>query len=481
MIRGLAEVTGPYNSVGNNFDERRFENRNAFVYAHSGTRAGTLQGKNLGQRNSLYDTTSGRLDNKNFTNMADQVETTMGKCQPRIQDQAPAYGPSGAPNVYKSYPVLAQFENRQKWTEMFGSPFTENGPHKEGDGSSAHNQNQNQNQQPRQPILLGCNIVSSGEDQIAHRMTYLNRWFDEDNGEIMVQPPKTMQDKYLGSYTDELFKTPIDNTENKISTGIMVNPYTGEILETFEDQMPPPNTDKAILADRFEMVNPKLLGMQGGLDKNAPLPTKKEICLKVPGADFGPNVWGDQLYEDERRRRMAEVVNRELWSNRNGDYASPLGFAKEKPAGYVGEQQMYRALPYLPPVNELDNHGYIPVTSYQGPETTSIKSEVSVRKPDLTTCVYQQPAGPLNDNPAEYVVSQYTNRPTWRGGNDTYYAGVPFLPNQGTTAPQQTQNKSTLKEFMEQTFQPANTENATLASGSNGYVVTQTSNKSPLK
>jgi hypothetical protein len=500
------EIPGPYHQVANLYNADRFKDRTSFVRAHSGTRDGTLMNKNLGVRNSVYEQTSGQVPDNNFTNMNEQVEKVMGNCRPCVQDTAPAYGPPGAPNAYTSYPVRAQFENRKKWNDMFASPFTQQGKTMGGGGggSGSGSGSGQGNVLPKsvdkptpggelksyhpvptqqQPILMGCNIVSSGEDQYAHRMTYMNNWFNEDNGEILIQPPKTIQSKYIGSYSDELFKTPIDNTENKISTGIMTNPYTGEMYETFENAMPPPNTDKYIPADRFEMANPKLLQMFGGVNDHAPKPKKKEVCLDVPGTDFGNNVWGDQLYEEERRKRMFEIVNRELWNSRNGDYSTTSSVAKEKPAGFVGVQQMYRALPYLPPTQELDSHNYIPVSDYTHaqPEMNSVKSEVFVRKPDLTSCVYQQPAGPLNDQEVEYVIGQYENRPTWRGGGDTYYAGTPFLPNHGTSGPQQTENRSTMKEFMEQTFQPTNAQTSVLESGSTPYVLQQYENKSTLK
>jgi regulatory protein YycI of two-component signal transduction system YycFG len=475
-------IPGPYQEPMSLYDANRFKDRDSFVVAHSGDRAGG----DLGRRNSVYATLPDRNTTRNFTNLSDQVEKEMGNCVPGRQDTAPAYGVPGNPNIFTSYPILSPFENRRKWTENFNVPFQPALPSK--DNQMMGNKNQGGDLHSRhpvvpkqQPILLGSNLISDGIDQYYHRMTYLNRWFDEDDGEILIQTPKSMQNKYTGQYGDELFKTPIDNTENKISTGIMTNPWTGEMYETFENAMPPPNADKHIPKDRFEIANPKLLQMFGGLDPHAPLPKKKEICLSVPGSDHGNNVWGDQLYEEERRKRIIQEIGRELFNNRTGDSSTATAFAKEKPAGFVGLQPMYRALPYLPPVIDLDNHGYMPVTDYQAPESNMIKAEVSVRKPDLTTCPFQYAAGPLNDQPVEYVVTQYTNRPTNRGGGDQYYAGVPYWSNNNTVGPQQTQNKSTLKEFMEQPMTTGSQYNQTLSTGGNGYVVSQTQNKSTLK
>ena len=515
IMLGLGNtLPGPYHQAANLYDANRFKDRSTFVVAHSGTREGTLEGASLGQRTSVYELTPGKVPDRNFTNMSETVEREMGNCKPCVQDTAPAYGPPGAPNLFTSYPVRAQFENRRKWTDSFGAPFA-GGNNSGGGGGNRGGGNsgggggnsgggggggvipqpvggqtpggelRSQHAVPtkQQPILLGCNLISSGEDQYAHRMTYMNNWFNEDNGEILIQPPRSMQTKYVGGYSDELFKTPIDNTENKISTGVMVNPYTGEMYETFENAMPPPNADKYIPADRFEMVNPKLLQMFGGVDDHAPKPQKKEVCLDVPGTDYGNNVWGDQLYEEERRTRMFEIINRDIWNHRDGDHSTASAVAKEKPAGFVGVQQMYRALPYLPPTQPLDDHGYLPVSNYTSsqPESTVIKAEVFVHKPDLTTCAYLPIAGPLNDQQVEYVVTQTENRPTWRGGGDTYYAGSAFLPTNETAGPQQTQNRGTLKQFMEETFQPSNAQTAMLETGSTPYVIQQTQNRGTLK
>jgi transcription initiation factor IIE alpha subunit len=331
------------------------------------------------------------------------------------------------------------------------------------------------------PVLLGCNITSSGDDQYNHRFTALNRGFNEENGEILIGPAKGMEGKQYGQYSDELFKTPIDRTENKLSTGVMMNPYTGEMFETFENAMPPPNTDKSIPVDRFRQTNPKLMWAQGGIDKNAPLRHKKEICKKIPGVDHGPNIWGDQLYEDRRRERIKEIVNRDLWMNRNGDVPEPAGFAKEKPAGFTGLVPYYRSLPYLPPTQTLDNKGYVPVTAYQAPERAPVKSTVFVRKPDLTTCSFQFAAGAPNGIEADYVVQDTELRHTWRGYQDTDYTGPANADGTGAYVVTDTTVRPTLKEQMESEF-PVPVTNTTVAqSGGAGYVVVDTTVRPTLK
>jgi len=521
---------GPYTGEKSNYDTSKFTNQ-SYLYKISGTRDRNI--RSLGNRATVYaDADRGPPSTTRTTSplmcvptemsdrrasYAETVERDMGNCVPCLQDTAPAYGPPGAPNKYRSYPVRAVFENRLKWNESFGSPFMNPGggeagfpgdlpanmpqrgqgnPVSAGGGNGGNGEsafipaksNDRAVYRPispppmkHDPVLLGCGITSSGEDQYAHRFTYLNRFFNEEDGEILIQPPKGMDNKQYGQYSDELFKTREDNSDNKISTGIMVNPYTGEMFETFENQMPPPNTDKSILADRFNIVNPKLVWAQGGIDPHAPLRKKKEICKKIPGVDHGVNVWGDQLYADERRARLRELANRDIWMCRDGDLPGPQSFPKEKPAGYVGLVPYYRPTPYLPPTQTLDNKGYVPVSSSTLPDAPSIKSEVFVTKPDLTTCPITFGAGPIGDVENEYVVSAINLKDTMRGADPTCYIGGAYLPIQEYTGPLDTEPKQTLKELMESEFAVPITDTILTQTGGGEYVVLDTTPRDTLK
>ena len=417
---------GPYQSPSGRYDPARYMDT-SYLDKRSGTRDPPQT--QWGPRSGVYEKANqpGSCFRTSITHqptsLAETVEAQMGKCVPCRQELAPTYGPPGEPNKFTSYPVRAPFENRVKWNQDFGTPFVakNNGGAQVAmaPGPSPPPQQQRMQQPPppsgQQPMQLGCNITSSGEDQYLHRFTYLNRFFNEQDGEIHVQQPKGMETKFYGQYTDQLFKTQADNSDNKVSTGVMVNPYTGEMFETFENAMPPPTKDKSLLAERFDVVNPKLVWAQGGINPHAPLPTKKEICKVLPGVDHGPNVWGDQLYADERRKRLTEIANRDIWNNRNGDYSTARGFAKEKPAGYTGLQPYYRPLPYLPPTQTLDNKGYVPVSSYTLPEASSVKSQVFITKADLTNAPVVLNAGPIDGVDSEYVVQDISLKPTWRG------------------------------------------------------------------
>lgn len=522
------EKPGPFQNANTRYNPSQFQDK-SYLYKNSGTRDGVQS--QYGVRNTVYNEAkrpnSGQCYNTappltNPQSMAEAVEAQMGNCVPCRQDLAPAYGPRAEPNKFISYPVRAAFENRLKWNEDFGSPFAANpkggqagvpndlpyGMKRNGPGGGpagpagapagvgggngqpfiparANDQAVYSPRDPppmrHDPVQLGCNITSSGDDQYAHRFTYLNRFFNEEDGEIMIQQPKGMDNKPYGQYNDQLFKTQADNSDNKVSTGVMVNPYTGEMFETFENAMPPPTTDKSLLPGRFEVVNPKLVWANGGIDPHAPLPKKKEICKSLPGVDGGPNVWGDQLYADERRTRMLEYANRDLWNNRNGDYSTVRGFAKEKPAGYTGYVPYYRPTPYLPPTQTLDNKDWVPVAHAQIPDGPAIKGEVFITKPDLTNVPIVLGAGPAGGVESEYVVQNLDVKPTWRGYADTNYNGPANFETQDFTGPSNTELRTTLKEQMETQFVVPVTDCAVQQAGGANYVVIDTTVRDTLK
>lgn len=368
-----------------------------------------------------------------------QPSQPLRPCLP--QEHAPVYGPPGEASQFTSYPVRARFENRKKWTEHDVAQ-TERRP---------------------TPVKLGCGIISNGEDQYEHRFTNFNRAPSQgEPNEILISTPPTMQKYPHGEYNDELFKTRIDNTENKVSTGVMVNPYTGEMFETFIDEIPPPNTNKHIPREQFLKSNPMLIKSHGGIDPNAPRRQKREICKKIPGPEHGPNVWGDALYTGRIGDMQRELIGRDIFNNRNGDYSTDRSLIGEKPAGYVGLHQMFRPRPYLPPTQQLDTKGWKPSTDKQFPDAGNIKSKVFVRRPDLTTFPYTphvHTAGGDHHEAGHVVSGNLDLRPTMRGDRRTEYTAPAHIENiHEAIEPLQKTLRPTLKEQMEQSFDVLNAQ-----------------------
>lgn len=236
--------------------------------------------------------------------------------------------------------------------------------------------------QVAQPDLvpMGCGIaMPDGEDLNTRGRQTVNSWrplpgYNDipigENPIYITEPnrPKNATDNsgltpLFSHYNADLWKTPLDRSENMMSTGFMINAFTGELAETFEKAMPPPTTDKyTIDPEQLKHTNPKLVFLNGGIDPNRPPLSKREVCLSVPDASWGPNVWGEQLYTERVEDRLKEYAESQLFNNRNGIYSCEPGMPKEAPAGMVGLVNALRAIPYLPPTqrSSISLEGYLP-------------------------------------------------------------------------------------------------------------------------
>lgn len=226
-------------------------------------------------------------------------------------------------------------------------------------------------------------------------------------------------------YKPETYRTePQFDSEYRRSSGVLVNTYTGKMYETFEEDLPPPNTDKSIPREQFTKSNRRLVAMQGGNDMNAPRIKKKEICQNILDESYGPNVWGDQLYANRRRQEIQTRATRDLWNNRNGIY-SVEAYDDRQPVGYVGYVNTLRPRPYLPATQraEIDNRGYTGIDNSENKSSVPwgvIDTHVSTTKPVFDEQDSRQ-QGPdaSNTNIGDYV-NVYGGEVNLRGTNRSF-------------------------------------------------------------
>lgn len=202
---------------------------------------------------------------------------------------------------------------------------------------------------------LGAGVISPGENQWARRgLNQLSRTNVQHPQHIVAPDTQGMRPlgkaAQWGDFGDGLFNN--DNMqqfyERKHLTGVFVNTNDGKMYETYEDDLPPPNTDKSMDPEQLKRANPQLIAHQGGIDFNRPPPQKREVQKNLPGADGGSNRWGDALYAEGRRKREREIAAASIWGNRDGNYSvEPI--MDGRPNGYVGFQNMVRTAPYVPP------------------------------------------------------------------------------------------------------------------------------------
>jgi len=227
-------------------------------------------------------------------------------------------------------------------------------------------------------MLIGANIVSQDGGVYSHRKLNMTREPGTRVDEVYVQRAAVgdyatsnaagnvqHHTQPYGNYAPALYDSPTLDSERRISTGVMMNAWTGQMYETFESDLPPPNTDKSLTPGQFERTNPKLVAMKGGRDPNRDYQSKRELCQRIPGDDGGGNVFGDALYADRRRENMQQRANRTVFMNRGGDVSVQAAWDR-KPVGFVGYQRAYNFMPYLRPTQTLDLEGWVGPVTPQG-------------------------------------------------------------------------------------------------------------------
>lgn len=241
---------------------------------------------------------------------------------------------------------------------------------------------------------LACWLMGDGQHLVDQRNVNQLREFGTAVDNIMVPNANeftnghSMTPNYV-PYEKDNYRTEILSSDRRLASGVMMNAWTGKLYELFEEDLPPPNTDKSIPRERFTMTNPRLIQMSGGIDPNLKLPTKKEIAQQIPGSDYGTNPWGDALYADRRRQELQQRTMRDVFNNRNGDF-SIQSVDDRKPVGYMGYVPMYRPVPYLPPTQRtsMDNAGWMGIPAAQvpfGPDLDEVMPEMTSQREE-TLC-----------------------------------------------------------------------------------------------
>lgn len=155
-------------------------------------------------------------------------------------------------------------------------------------------------------------------------------------------------------YTKSLYQTPYDEFSNLVSTGTLINGYTGEAIETFENQLPPPNTDRSLNLAQLKQSNPKLTYAQGGYDPNCPPPRRQEhgAFFNAVDAVSGASPFAEAIYTGEIRKQLQERVQRDIFNVRDGIEACEPSYG-EPPIPQI------RAPPYMPPTQVLNTDGRV--------------------------------------------------------------------------------------------------------------------------
>ena len=367
---------------------------------------------------------------------------------------------------------------------------------------------------PSAPPPPACAVVAPGDPQrFERRLLSLNRKFPDETwmtqaqhagGNTYAHQPMTLTRNgkarttpAVHEFSAHAFQTRYTQAEPMVSTGVMTNTFTNQTFETFVNAMPPPNRNHTLTRDQLRRTNPKLAWMNGGVDPNRLPARKSEICQDVPGHDAGPNVWGDQLYDGERRARTLELTERDMYTKRDGVFAFEQSMNGERPAGYVGLQPAYRALPYLLPTQNLELRGWTPGMDgvnglYESATNPLSTAHVFTRRPDYADAGrgLARPADgtqATGQTASSYVVRDVTPRPTLKQQMEVEFPsrvvdGVASGTGHAPYVVRDVTPRPTLKQQMEVEF-PSRVADGTQATGqtASSYVVRDATPRPTLK
>lgn len=339
---------------------------------------------------------------------------------------------------------------------------------------------------PGPRYALGAGLLSPGENQQARRgLNQLSQTNVQHPQQIVAADTQAFRPMgkaaQWGKFGDALFNN--NNMtqlyERKHLTGVFVNTNDGKMYETYEDDIPPPDSDHSMDPDQLKRANPQLIAKQGGIDFNRPPPQRREVQQNMPGADGGSNRWGDALYADGRRNREREIAAASIWGNRDGNYSvEPIMDAR--PNGYVGFQNMVRTAPYVPPTQRgrTDNPWEAP--SHLG-DTGAAQTTAPLQqlRPYLKEVAVDYTTGAQSDTPSFAIRVYKVDLPdTMRALSEGQtYTGALYAVENNTTGQLQftyeTDLEETLRAAMETSVnhQGAHTQVSSGLPGDAGYAL----------
>ena len=181
-------------------------------------------------------------------------------------------------------------------------------------------------------------------------------------------------------YEPESFMSPIETTQPVVATGSLINTYTGEVTDLFEDAMPPPDNgrDAGDAVRERRQAQRRLLAAEGNVNASH---RKREQQDPIQPGDAGVST---QLANFQISADVAtewnERANRDLFFNRNELAPTELEMTRN-PFGFEGYNNRLRVFPYLLPTQELDDKDWTAnATLLPGGEQRPQKPSPKLRK-----------------------------------------------------------------------------------------------------
>ena len=159
-------------------------------------------------------------------------------------------------------------------------------------------------------------------------------------------------------YEPESFMNPMETTHPVIATGSLINTYTGEVSDLFEDAMPPPDNgrDPGDSERERKQAQRRLMAAEGNVTTNH---RKREQQDPIQPGDAGiaTQLTTHQISADVSTE-WNERACRDLYFNRNELAPTELEQTRN-PFGFEGYNNRIRINPYLLPTQGLDQKDWV--------------------------------------------------------------------------------------------------------------------------
>jgi len=209
-------------------------------------------------------------------------------------------------------------------------------------------------------------------------------------------------------YDPESFMSPIETSQPVIATGSLINTYTGEVSDLFEDAMPPPDNgrDAGDAVRERKQAQRRLMAAEGNVTAAH---HKREQQNPIQPGDAGV---ATQLANFQINADVATESNeracRDLFFNRNELAPTELEMTRN-PFGFEGYNNRVRINPYMLPTQNLDEKGWTSnATLLPGGDTRPKNLKTKLRKERPRTDYLGQATGiqPGEDGRADVRRSQ---------------------------------------------------------------------------
>ena len=160
-------------------------------------------------------------------------------------------------------------------------------------------------------------------------------------------------------YESDTFMSPLATSQPVIATGSLINTYTGEVVDLFEDAMPPPDNgrDAGDAERERRQAQRRLLAAEGNINASH---RKREQQHPIQAGDAGAITQAAHFQVNaDVATEWNERANRDVYFNRNELAPTELEMTRN-PFGFEGYNNRIRIAPYLLPTQDLDDKQWAP-------------------------------------------------------------------------------------------------------------------------